>query len=118
MVAVLQPFASAIANPILPIDSSQILVLRDFAENIKRMLQVIDEIDVSVPSEYISEVIPIKYAKATEIASALNSLSTGGGGGASIGGGTSTRSATGTRSTSGFGRTGTGGNYGSPSGTG
>jgi general secretion pathway protein D len=113
MVAVLQPFASAIANPILPIDSSQILVLRDFTENIKRMLQVIDEIDVSVPSEYISEVIPIKYAKASEISAALNSLSTGGGGGASIGGGqTSNRSLTGTRSTGGFGRTGTGANYG------
>lgn len=115
MVAVLQPFASAIANPILPIDSSQILVIRDFAENIKRMLQVIDEIDVSVPSEYTSEVIPIKYAKASEIASALTSLSTGGGGGASIGGGStggSTRSLSGTRSTGGFGRTGTGTTFG------
>jgi len=113
MVAVLQPFASAIANPILPIDSSQILVLRDFTENIKRMLQVVDAIDVSVPSEYISEVIPIKYAKASEISAALNSLSTGGGGGAQIGGGqTGSRSLTGTRSTGGFGRTGTGGNYG------
>jgi general secretion pathway protein D len=122
MVAVLQPFASAIANPILPIDSSQILVLRDFTENIKRMLQVIEEIDVSIPSEYISEVIPIKYAKATDIASALNSLSSGGGGGASIGssGSSGSRSLGGNRSssTSGFGRTGTGGNYGSPSGTG
>ena len=37
------------------------------------------EIDVVVPSEYDSDVIPIKYAKATEIAGALNSLSTGGG---------------------------------------
>jgi general secretion pathway protein D len=114
MVAVLQPFASAIANPILPIDSSQILVLRDFAENVKRMLQVVDEIDIAVPSEFVSEVIPIKYAKATEIASALNSLSTGGGGGAAIGGGTSTRSVSGTRTTGGFGRTGTGTTFGSP----
>jgi general secretion pathway protein D len=113
MVAVLQPFASAIANPILPIDSSQILVLRDFTENIKRMLQVVDAIDVSVPSEYENAVIPIKYAKASEIASALNSLSTGGGGAASIGGGqTSNRSLTGTRATGGFGRSGTGANYG------
>jgi general secretion pathway protein D len=117
MVAVLQPFASAIANPILPIDDSQILVLRDFTENIKRMLQVVEEVDVSIPSEYDSEVIPIKYAKASDIASALNSLSTGGGGGASIGtGGTSSRSLSGTRSTGGFGRTGTGTTYGSPGG--
>jgi len=119
MLAVLQPFASAIANPIIAIDDSQILVLRDFTENIKRMLQVVEEVDVSIPSEYISEVIPIKYAKATEIASALNSLSTGGGGGAAIGGGqTSNRSLSGTRSTGGFGRTGTGTTYGSPSGGG
>jgi len=117
LVAVLQPFASAIANPILPIDDSQILVLRDFTENIKRMLQVVEEVDVAIPSEYVNEVIPIKYAKASEIASALNSLSTGGGGGAQIGGGgTSSRSLTGTRSTGGFGRTGTGTTYGSPGG--
>jgi general secretion pathway protein D len=120
MVAVLQPFASAIANPILPIDSSQMLVLRDFTENIKRMLQVVEEVDVAIPSEYVNEVIPIKYAKASEIASALNSLSTGGGGGASIGGGGaggSSRSLSGTRSTGGFGRTGTGTTYGSPGGS-
>lgn len=118
MVAVLQPFASAIANPILPIDDSQILVLRDFTENVKRMLQVVEEVDVAIPSEYESEVIPIKYAKASDIASALNSLSTGGGGGASIGSsGTGTRSVSGTRSTGGFGRTGTGTTYGSPGGT-
>jgi general secretion pathway protein D len=116
MVAVLQPFASAIANPILPIDDSQILVLRDFTENIKRMLQVVEEVDVAIPSEYDSEVIPIKYAKASEIAAALTSLSSGGGGGATVGGGqTSNRSLTGTRSTGGFGRTGTGANYGGSS---
>jgi general secretion pathway protein D len=114
--AVLQPFASAIANPILAIDDSQILVLRDFTENVKRMLEVVEEVDVAIPSEYESEVIPIKYAKATEIASALNSLSSGGGGAATVGGtgGGGTRSLTGTRSTGGFGRTGTGSTYGSP----
>jgi general secretion pathway protein D len=119
MQAVLAPFASAIQNPILPIDDSQILVLRDFTENVKRMLQVVDEVDVAIPSEYESAVIPIKYAKASEIASALNSLSSGGGGAATVGGtGTgSTRSLTGTRSTGGFGRTGTGSTYGSPGST-
>jgi general secretion pathway protein D len=77
LLQVLQPF-SKIPNAILPIDSSQILVLRDFTENVKRMLEMIKEIDVAVPSEYDQEVIPIKYALATEIANALNSLSTGG----------------------------------------
>jgi Mg-chelatase subunit ChlD/tetratricopeptide (TPR) repeat protein len=73
------------------------------------------ETEISVPSELVSEVIPIKYAKASEIASALNSLSSARGGGATVGGGTTTRSLTGTRATGGFGRTGTGANYGSPS---
>jgi general secretion pathway protein D len=112
MVPVLQPFAK-MQNSILPIDSSQILVLRDFAENVKRMLELIREIDVAIPAEFISEVIPIKYAKAAEIASALNSLSSGGGGatvgGGGGGGGTTTRS---TRSTGGFGRGGYGGGMG------
>jgi general secretion pathway protein D len=96
VVQVLQPFAK-IPNAILPIDSSQILVLRDLTENVKRMLEMIKEIDVVVPSEFISEVIPIKYAMAAEIANALNSLSTGGGG-TTVGSrpttGTTTRSTT------------------------
>lgn len=80
MVQALTPFASPGQQGILPIDSSQILVLRDYSENVKRMLEMIKKIDVAVPSEYISEVIPIKYALASDIASALNSLSSGGGG--------------------------------------
>jgi general secretion pathway protein D len=79
LVQVLQPF-SKIPNSIQPIDSSQILVLRDYTENVKRMLELIAQIDVSIPSEYVSEVIPIKYALASDISSALNSLSSGGGG--------------------------------------
>jgi general secretion pathway protein D len=85
LVPVLTPFAK-IPTAVLPIESSQIIVLRDFAENVKRMLEMIDKIDVAIPSEFVSEVIPIKYAKASEIAAALNSLSTGGGG-ATVGGG-------------------------------
>ena len=87
-----------IPNAILPIDSSQILVLRDYAENVKRMLELIEAIDVAVPSEYVSEVIPIKYAQAADIAGALNSLSSGGGG-TSVGGtgGTGGRRTGGTR---------------------
>jgi general secretion pathway protein D len=87
MVSYLQPFASAgVANGILPIDESQILILRDFSENVKRMLEMIKKIDVPYQSEFISEVIPIKYALSSDIASALNSLSTGGGG-TTLGGG-------------------------------
>jgi general secretion pathway protein D len=64
-------------------------VLRDYTENVKRMLEMIDQVDVSIPSEFVSEVIPMKYAKATDIANALSSLGSGGGStsvGASSGG--------------------------------
>ena len=87
LMAVLQPFIK-IPNAILPIDTSQMLVLRDYTENVKRMLELIKQIDVAIPSEFVSEVIPIKYAKASDIASALNSLSSGGGGTTMGGGGT------------------------------
>jgi type II secretory pathway component GspD/PulD (secretin) len=124
MTAALQPFAK-IPNAILPIDSSQMLVLRDYSENVKRMLELVKQIDVSIPSEYISEVIPIKYAIASDIANALNSLGAGGGG-ATVGSGGGTAGSTigsGTMgggfgrggsmmNRGGFGRSGFGGGYG------
>ena len=82
MVPVIQPFAK-LANGIFPIDANGILVIRDYAENVKRMLEMIEQIDVSVPAEYVSEVIPIRYAKVDDIASALNALG-GAGGGATV----------------------------------
>ncbi|MGA2788604.1 MAG: secretin N-terminal domain-containing protein [Verrucomicrobiota bacterium] len=85
MVPVIQPFAK-LPNSILAIDANGILVLRDNAENVKRMLQMIERVDVSVPAVYVSEVIPIKYALAGDIASALNSLGGSGGSTVSIGG--------------------------------
>jgi general secretion pathway protein D len=107
MVPIIQPFAK-LPNSILPIDSNGILVLRDNAENVKRMLQMIERVDVSVPAEYISEVIPIKYALAEDIANALNSLGgTGGGSTVSIGG-----SGTGTVARPGGTTTGVGGGNG------
>ncbi len=108
MMPVLQPFVK-IPNAILPIDSSQILVIRDYAENVKRMLELVAKIDVAVPSEYVSEVIPIKYAKSSDIASALNSLSSGGGGTSVGSGGTGGTSTRGGRGTTSRGMGGTGG---------
>jgi len=91
MAPLLTPF-SRLPNSVVPIDNNGILVLRDNAENVKRMLEMIDRVDVSVPAEYISEVIPIKYALADDIASALNSLGgSGGGGTVSIGSSAATR---------------------------
>ncbi|MSU58278.1 MAG: hypothetical protein EXS35_08875 [Pedosphaera sp.] len=102
-------------NPggILPLESSQILILRDYTENVKRMLEMIERIDITVQSEFVSEVIPIKFAKAEDIASALNSLSSGGGGATTVG-----QRAPTTGVTTGAGRVGGFGNqpYGSPGG--
>ncbi len=78
---VLQQFAN-IPNAVFPIDSNGILIVRDYAENVKRMLEFIDKVDVVVPEEFKSEVIPIKYAMVDDIANALNSL---GGSSSSIG---------------------------------
>jgi general secretion pathway protein D len=104
MVPIITPF-SKLPNSILPIDANGILVLRDNAENVKRMLQMIDRVDVSVPAEYISEVIPIKYALAEDIASALNSLGGSGSGGTVSFGASSGQTTGGTRA----GAPGTGG---------
>jgi general secretion pathway protein D len=81
---IIQPFAKS-PNAILPIDANGILVLRDNAENIKRMMEMIEKVDVVVPAEYVSEVIPIKYAMADDIASVLSSLENPGGGTTSFG---------------------------------
>ena len=108
----LQPFAK-MPNSILAIDSSGILVLRDYTENVKRMLEMIAKVDVAVPADIISEVIPIKYALAVDIASALNSVggTTAGtvGGGAGGSPGRAPGSTLGTRPTTSAGGTGFGG---------
>jgi len=88
LVQALQPFASVgPVNGILPIGESQTLVLRDFSENVKRMVEMVKKIDVPIKTDFVNDVIPIKYAQASEIAGALNSLSGTGAGGGSIGGG-------------------------------
>jgi general secretion pathway protein D len=84
VLSALQPFAG-IANSVQPIGDTSMLIIRDYAINVKRMLEVIRQLDVIVPLEWDSKVIPIKYALADDIASALSTL--GGGGGASIGNG-------------------------------
>jgi general secretion pathway protein D len=73
----LQPFAK---NPqaILGIDASGIVILRDNAENVKRMMEVLEKIDVVPVQEFESIVIPIKYALAADIAQVLSSLTEGG----------------------------------------
>ena len=85
MQPIIAPFAK-LAGGITPLDDSWILVLRDNAENVKRMLEMIAQVDVGgMGSEIISEVIPIRYALAADIASALNSLGGSSGNTVSIG---------------------------------
>jgi len=96
MVPLITPF-SKLPNPVYAIDDNGILVIRDYAENVKRMLEMIAKIDVSVPAEYISEVIPIRYAKVEDIASALSSLGGSGGSTVSIGGGSASSPISGLR---------------------
>ncbi len=84
LIPALQPLQK-LPQAILAIDSSGILVLRDYAENVKRMLELIEKIDVVPPTEIKSVVIPIKYALAGDIATVLGSLTAGGGGITSVG---------------------------------
>ncbi|MGH7939804.1 MAG: secretin N-terminal domain-containing protein [Limisphaerales bacterium] len=84
VVPILQQFSSS-PDSVIPIEDNGILVLRDNPENIKRMMEMIAKIDVIVPAKYISEVIPIKYAMADDIASVLSSLENPGGGTTSFG---------------------------------
>ena len=91
-------------------------MLRDFTENVKRMLEMIKQVDVSIPSEFISKVIPIKYALAGDIAQVLSSLTAGGGGATTVG---ASRARTGLSGTGGgFGGGGGGGGFGGAGGAG
>lgn len=74
----LQPFAK-LPNSILGIDDAGILVLRDYAVNVKRMMEILEYIDVVPQQEFVDVVIPIKYALAGDIAQVIGSLTAGGG---------------------------------------
>ncbi len=113
VMAVIQPFSQT-PNSIVAVTTGQILVLRDYAENIKRMLELIEKVDVMVPTQFDPVVIPIKYALASDIQSVLGSLSAGGGGGLTVG-----SSAGGGRSSGGtLGGGGRSGGFGSTMGSG
>jgi general secretion pathway protein D len=82
VVPAITPFAKIQGGGgIVPIDSSQILVIRDYAINVKRMLEVIKKIDVASDSDYKLEVFPIKYGKVEDIYNVMSGLVGGGGGG-------------------------------------
>jgi general secretion pathway protein D len=76
------PFAKS-QNSIILIPSTQTLVLRDYSENVKRMLEMVEKIDVLTPLVVKPRVVPIRYALASDIAQALSAL--GASGGTSVG---------------------------------
>jgi len=98
----LAPLAKLPGQSIMAIPSANILVLRDYEENIKRMLELLEKIDVVPQQDFEPIVIPIKYALASDIATVLGSLTAGGGGAGTVVGRQQTRS--GLSTTSGFGQ--------------
>jgi general secretion pathway protein D len=86
---ILQPYTK-LQGGLIGVKGSPTLVIRDYAENVKRMLEILAKVDVALPVTIETVVIPIKYATAGEIAGVLSGLgaTTGSGisGGASSGG--------------------------------
>ena len=72
-------------NGIIGIPTTKTLVLRDYAINVKRMLEVLKKIDVEVEKDWELEVIPIRYGRVEDISATMNSVISGGGGGAAGG---------------------------------
>lgn len=75
-------------NGILGIPTTKTIVLRDYAINVKRMLEVLEKIDIEVDQDFVFEVIPIRYGKVEEVYATVSSVTGGGGGGGFIGSGT------------------------------
>jgi len=91
--SIIQPFAK-LPNSIIAVKGSPVLVLRDYSENVKRMMEILEKVDVEMPLDIETVVIPIKYALAGEIAGVLSGLGAttgsgiaGGAGSAGLGGG-------------------------------
>jgi general secretion pathway protein D len=61
------------------IDSNMTLVLRDYASNVKRMMELIESIDVIPEKDFTLEVIPIRYGKVGDIFATMSALISGGG---------------------------------------
>lgn len=103
-------------NGLVGLPSTKTIVIRDYAINVKRMLEMLEKIDVEAAQEYQLEVIPIRYGKVEDIYATMSSV-LGGGGGAGVGGVPSGGGLTG-RSTGGSSRGGFGGGRGNVGGFG
>ena len=76
---------SKIANAVTAFDSNNTIVLREYSSNVKRMLEVIERVDIPRESSYSLEVIPIKYGKVIDLYSTMSSLISGGGAAGGVG---------------------------------
>ena len=65
-------------NAVQSIDSTKTLVLRDYSSNVKRMLELIELVDVEEKIEDEYEIVRIKYALSDDIMAVLGNLTTGG----------------------------------------
>ncbi|HMJ90914.1 MAG TPA: secretin N-terminal domain-containing protein [Candidatus Acidoferrum sp.] len=74
---IISPFTQ-LQGSVIAVKGSPILILRDYSENVKRMLEILEKVDVTLPSQIEMVVIPIKYALANDVASVLSGLSAGG----------------------------------------
>lgn len=78
VVNVIQKFAK-VAGGITTVESTRMLIIQDYAINLKRMLELVAKIDVAAPAnEQVFEVIPIRYAPVQEVADMLGSFTTKG----------------------------------------
>lgn len=69
-------------NGIIGLPSAKTLIIRDYAINVKRMLEMLAKVDVVPEQTYELEVIPIKYGRVEDIYSTMSAVIGGGGGGA------------------------------------
>ena len=86
-------------DSVLYIPSTGSLILRDYTENVKRELEMVEKLDVESALTIKSEIIPIRYALAEDISAALSQLGAGAGGGvgkSSTGAGSFSKSSTST----------------------
>ena len=81
-------------NGIVALETTKTLILRDYAINVKRMLEVLKRVDIEIEQEYQFEVFPVKFGKVEDLYQTLSSVVSGGGGGATpaVGGRTGARS--------------------------
>ncbi len=95
---ILSTFSKNPTTGIIDIDPSMILVIRDYASNVKRIAELVAKIDRVPPDDYRLEVIPVRYGKVDDLYATMSSLVGGSGGGVALGGGVGARRNTGVTS--------------------